>query len=179
MASRLFIIVVSLTLAMSLVGCGEDVPTSVRMQADLVRSAPANRFVFSSPMDFDEYTEALMWLSDDPVVGDKATKYLAEVYNECSYGGRVVIKIPSRQQNGRLDVTVATTLDGDYVPSQKLYLLQKLYAPQSAEMTIGTRIGYMRTRMPLFMKLRPDPSIHPNDPWFGTARSLGLDPNTN
>jgi len=179
MALRLLTILVSLLLAMSLVGCGEDVPPSVRTQAVLIRSAPANRMAFSDATNFDVYTEALIWLSDDSGFGDQATKYLIEVYKECSPSGRVVISRSIKKPDGSVVVDAITTQDEPYFRRLKLSLLQKLYAPQSAAMTQGTYIHRMRRRESLFMKLKPDASAFPNDPWFGVARSLGLYPNTN
>ena len=176
MASRLLTIVVSLFLTMTLVGCGEDVPASVQAQANLVRSGAVNRLAFSSPSDFYIYTESLIWLSDHSVVGDKATKYLAELYSECSPGGRVVINMGTRSPDGKSIVPTGTAQDPDLFYGLKVFLLQKLYAPKSAEFTRGTYIKGMHPRMALFLKLNPGPSGDPNDPWFGMASELGLYP---
>ena len=179
MASRLLTILVSLFLAMALVGCGEDVPASVQAQANLVRSGAANRLAFSSPSDFLIYTESLMWLSEDSVVGDKATKYLAEVYSECSPGGRVVINMGTLSPDGKSIVPTGTAQDPDFFDGLKVFLLKKLYDPTGAEFTRGTYIKGMHPRIALFLKLNPGPSGDPNDPWFGTASRRGLYPNTN
>jgi len=133
---RTVTIVVSLLLTMTLAGCGEDVPPSVRTQADLVRSGAVNRLAFSSPSDFDIYTESLIWLSDDSVVGDKATKYLVEVYKECSPGGRVVIDMGTPSPDGKSSVSTGTAQDPRLFYGLKLILREIRMTPGSGSRVI-------------------------------------------